>query len=39
MFRVLAQEGDENHNLSRTGKPKHRLERLEHILRWFETRM
>jgi dipeptidyl aminopeptidase/acylaminoacyl peptidase len=30
---------DENHNLSRTGKPKHRIERLEHILRWFDTRM
>jgi dipeptidyl aminopeptidase/acylaminoacyl peptidase len=28
---------DENHNLSRTGKPKHRIERLEHILRWFDT--
>lgn len=25
----------ENHNLSRTGKPIHRIERLEHILRWF----
>ncbi len=30
---------DENHNLSRTGKPKHRIERLQHILRWFDTRM
>ena len=30
---------DENHNLSRAGKPKHRIERLEHILRWFDTRM
>lgn len=27
---------DENHNLSRSGKPKHRIERLEHILRWFD---
>ena len=26
---------DENHELSRSGKPKHREERLEHILRWF----
>lgn len=27
---------DEDHNLSRGGKPAHRAERLEHILRWFE---
>jgi dipeptidyl aminopeptidase/acylaminoacyl peptidase len=27
----------ENHELSRSGKPKHREARLEHILRWFET--
>jgi len=27
---------DENHDLSRTGKPKHRIERLRHILRWFD---
>ena len=26
----------ENHELSRSGKPKHREARLEHILRWFE---
>lgn len=26
---------DENHELSRSGKPKHREERLIHILRWF----
>jgi dipeptidyl aminopeptidase/acylaminoacyl peptidase len=26
---------DENHELSRSGKPKHREERLQHILRWF----
>jgi len=25
----------ENHELSRGGKPKHREERLQHILRWF----
>jgi dipeptidyl aminopeptidase/acylaminoacyl peptidase len=30
---------DENHNLSRTGKPKHRVERLEHIMRWFDTHL
>ncbi|HUG15195.1 MAG TPA: S9 family peptidase [Thermomicrobiales bacterium] len=27
---------NENHNLSRTGKPKHRVERLEHIIGWFD---
>lgn len=27
---------DENHELSRSGKPKHREERFEHILRWFD---
>lgn len=26
----------ENHELSRSGKPKHRLERLEHIVGWFD---
>jgi len=26
---------DEDHNLSRGGKPTHRAERLEHIVRWF----
>ena len=26
---------DENHELSRSGKPKHREERLNHILRWL----
>ncbi|MEO0202873.1 MAG: S9 family peptidase [candidate division WOR-3 bacterium] len=27
---------DESHELSRSGKPKHRLERLYHIVKWFE---
>ncbi len=27
----------ENHELSRSGKPKHREARLEHVLRWFKT--
>jgi len=27
---------DESHGLSRGGKPKHRLERLRHIVRWFD---
>jgi len=26
----------EPHGLSRTGKPKHRVERLQHIVRWFD---
>jgi dipeptidyl aminopeptidase/acylaminoacyl peptidase len=26
---------DENHELSRSGKPKHREERFQHVLRWF----
>ena len=25
----------ESHELSRSGKPKHRKERLEHMARWF----
>jgi len=25
----------ENHEMSRTGKPRHRLERFRHILEWF----
>ncbi len=29
---------DENHNLSRSGKPKHRLERLQHLMSWFDDR-
>lgn len=29
---------DENHDLSRTGQPKHRLERLGHLIGWFEER-
>jgi dipeptidyl aminopeptidase/acylaminoacyl peptidase len=27
----------EHHGLSREGKPQHRMERLEHIVRWFTT--
>ncbi|MGD6830703.1 S9 family peptidase [Sutcliffiella halmapala] len=30
---------DENHDLSRSGKPKHRLERLEHLIGWFDERL
>ncbi|MCW4050729.1 MAG: S9 family peptidase, partial [Candidatus Bathyarchaeota archaeon] len=28
---------DESHELSRSGKPKHREERFQHILRWFDA--
>jgi acylaminoacyl-peptidase len=30
---------DEFHGLSRSGQPKHRIERLQHILRWFDTHL
>jgi len=30
---------DENHELSRSGKPKHRLRRLEEILAWFDRHL
>ncbi|MGO0063771.1 S9 family peptidase [Brevibacillus fluminis] len=33
---VLVRTPDEGHELSRSGKPKHRIERLKHILNWFE---
>ena len=29
---------DENHDLSRSGNPKHRLERLQHLIDWFDVR-
>jgi len=30
---------DENHELSRSGKPKHRIRRLEEILAWFDKHL
>lgn len=30
---------NENHNLSRTGKPKHRIERLERLIGWFDSHL
>ncbi len=33
---VFVRFPDENHELSRSGKPKHRVERLKHILGWFK---
>jgi dipeptidyl aminopeptidase/acylaminoacyl peptidase len=29
----------ENHDLSRVGKPKHRLARLDHYIRWFDSHL
>lgn len=29
----------ENHDLSRVGKPKHRVERLNHYIRWFDRHL
>jgi len=28
---------NESHDLSRNGQPRHRLERLRHIVEWFQT--
>jgi dipeptidyl aminopeptidase/acylaminoacyl peptidase len=28
---------NESHDLSRNGQPRHRLERLRHIVQWFQT--
>ncbi|MBW4697308.1 MAG: S9 family peptidase [Aphanocapsa lilacina HA4352-LM1] len=33
---VMVQFPGENHDLSRTGKPSHRIERLQHIVGWFD---
>jgi dipeptidyl aminopeptidase/acylaminoacyl peptidase len=33
---VMVSFPGETHELSRSGKPKHRVERLEHILNWFD---
>jgi acylaminoacyl-peptidase len=44
-LRVLGKEAEmvlfpgENHDLSRTGKPKHRVARLEHYVRWFNLHL
>lgn len=36
---VMVRFPGENHELSRSGKPKHRVERLEYILSWFDRYM
>lgn len=36
---VMVRFPGENHELSRSGKPKHRVERLEYILAWFDRYM
>ncbi len=33
---VMVRFPGESHDLSRTGKPSHRVERLQHILNWFD---
>lgn len=33
---VMVQFPGESHELSRSGRPKHRIERLEHIVAWFD---
>jgi dipeptidyl aminopeptidase/acylaminoacyl peptidase len=33
---VMVQFPGESHELSRSGKPRHRVERLQHILSWFD---
>ena len=33
---VMVRSPDESHELSRSGKPQHRVERLEHIVAWFD---
>ena len=33
---VMVRFPDENHELSRSGKPWHRVERLQHIVNWFD---
>mgnify|MGYP002478336975 FL=1 len=30
---------NESHGLTRSGKPRHRVEHMEHILRWFQTHL
>jgi dipeptidyl aminopeptidase/acylaminoacyl peptidase len=34
---VLVRFPDEDHELTRAGKPRHRLERFRYILDWFGT--
>jgi len=33
---VMVQFPGETHELSRSGRPKHRVERLQHIVAWFD---
>ena len=33
---VMVRFPDESHELSRSGKPWHRVERLQHIVGWFD---
>jgi dipeptidyl aminopeptidase/acylaminoacyl peptidase len=33
---VMVRFPGESHELSRSGKPSHRIERLQHIVNWFD---
>jgi dipeptidyl aminopeptidase/acylaminoacyl peptidase len=33
---VMVRFPNESHELSRSGAPRHRIERLQHILNWFD---
>jgi dipeptidyl aminopeptidase/acylaminoacyl peptidase len=33
---VMVRFPEESHELSRSGKPRHRVERLQHIVGWFD---
>jgi dipeptidyl aminopeptidase/acylaminoacyl peptidase len=39
LFRVMVRFPDENHELSRSGKPWHRVERLQHIVAWMDKHL
>ena len=36
---VMIRFPEENHELSRSGKPRHRIERLNHITKWFKDHL
>jgi dipeptidyl aminopeptidase/acylaminoacyl peptidase len=36
---VMVRFPDETHELSRSGKPSHRVERLQHIVGWFDKHL
>ena len=36
---VMIRFPEENHELSRSGKPRHRIERLEYVMKWFKEHL